>query len=49
MVIKHSLQENPLLKRVVAVFDKDQSGELDFKVSQEGPSIWYVSKENYIL
>ena len=25
-------QENPLVKRVVAIFDQDSSGEIDFKV-----------------
>ena len=27
------LKENPLIKRVVAIFDKDSSGGIDFKVS----------------
>ena len=27
------LKENPLIKRVVAIFDNDNSGDIDFKVS----------------
>lgn len=36
------LKENPLLKRVVAVFDKDQSGELDFKEFVQGLAMFAV-------
>nr|ALS04147.1 calcineurin subunit B isoform 1 [Acartia pacifica] len=36
------LKDNPLVKRVVAIFDRDNSGEIDFKEFVEGLAMFVV-------